>query len=68
MKYRWYLKHDGIIKRVARWTTVVFDAGYKMHRITLEDGTFHNSCTEDFELKEPTVIELLDYRRRLKTK
>jgi len=65
MKYRWYLKHNGIIKRVIKWLTINFDDGSKMHRITLDDGTFQNSCDDNFNLIEPTVLELLTYRASL---
>lgn len=65
MKFRWYMKHKGEIKRVINWVTVSFDDGNKMHRITLDDFSFHNSCNDDFYLTEPSVAELLEYRKRI---
>jgi len=68
MRYRWHLKHNGIIKEVKRWVVLKSDDGYEIHRITLDDGSFHNSCDEDFSLTEPAVEELMEYRKELNKK
>jgi hypothetical protein len=69
-KYRFYLKHNNQIRRVKRWVTMVYDGGVNelgmWVKITFEgDDICHNSFDRHFNLSEPSVSELLEYRKNI---